>query len=165
MTGEYIAFFIFALMSITGAVLVINLTRVIHMVLAMGLTFLGVAGLFLILNAEFLAFVQVLIYAGAITIMMALGVMMTNQHHEKQVRRRWHSFFAFVGAVTIGGTVFYGIYKTPWVCNPSGFDENNILTIGERMFTEYVVPFEIASVLLLVALIGAVLIAKREGDQ
>ena len=164
MTGEYVAFFIFALMAITGAVLVINLNRVIHMVLAMGLTFLGVAGLFLILNAEFLAVVQILIYAGAITIMMALGVMMTNQHHEKRVRRHGHAFFAFLGAGIIGGIILYGIYITKWPTTHSPFDENNVLTIGERLFTEYVIPFEIASILLLIALIGSVLIAKKESD-
>lgn len=164
MTGGYVAFFVFALMAITGAVLVINLNRVIHMVLAMGLTFLGVAGLFLTLNAEFLAIVQILIYAGAITIMMALGVMMTNQHHEKRIRRHGHTFFAFLGAGIIGGIIIYGIYITNWPTNHAPFDENNALTIGERMFTEYVIPFEVASILLLIALIGSVLIAKRESD-
>lgn len=164
MTGEYIAFFIFALMAITGAVFVINLNRVIHMVLAMGLTFLGVAGLFLLLNAEFLAVVQVLIYAGAITIMMALGVMMTNQHHEKRLRRRGHTFFALLGAGIIGGIIIYGIYITNWPTTYAPFDENNVMTIGERLFTQYVIPFEVASVLLLIALIGAVLIAKKEDD-
>ncbi len=165
MTGQYIAFFIFALMAITGGVLVLNLTKVIHMVLSMGLAFLGVAGLFVLLNAEFLAFVQVLIYAGAITIMMALGVMMTNQHHEEQVRRKGHTILALLGAVIIGGFLFYGIYTTSWPNEVSSFDENNVMTVGMKLFTDYVIPFEAASVLLLVALVGAVVLAKKESDK
>ena len=165
MTGQLIAFFIFAFMAITGGVLVLNLTKVIHMVLAMGLTFLGVAGLFVLLNAEFLAFVQVLIYAGAITIMMALGVMMTNQHQEQQIRRRGHTIFALLGAIIIGGFLFYGIYNTSWTNEIAPFDDNNIMTIGLKLFTDYVIPFEAASILLLVALIGAVVIAKKESDE
>lgn len=165
MTGEYIAFFIFALMAITGGVLMINLTKVIQMVLSVGLAFLGIAGLFVLLNAEFLAFVQVLIYAGAITIMMALGVMMTNQHQDYEIRRKGHTVISLLSSIVVGIFIFYGIYNTKWPDSGSAFDENNVMSIGEKLFTEYIIPFEAASVLLLVALVGAVVISKKESDK
>ncbi len=166
LTGQYVAFFLFALMAITGGVFMINLNKVIHMVLSIGLSFFGVAGLFVILHAEYLAFVQVLIYAGAITIMMAMGTMMT--HHataEVLPRRKWHTFLAIISAITIGGFFLYGIYKITWPSEMAELNDNNVMAIGEKIFTNYVIPFELASILLLVALVGAIVLAKKEGDE
>ncbi|WP_339060887.1 NADH-quinone oxidoreductase subunit J [Tepidibacillus marianensis] len=165
-TGQYISFFIFALMAITGGVLMLNLNKVIHMVLSIGLSFFGVAGLFIILQAEYLAFVQILIYAGAITIMMALGTMMT-QHKAQTTKKRsiTHTILAILSAAGVGGFFLYGIYNTAWPTEAADLGANNVKVIGETIFTKYVIPFEVASVLLLVALVGAIVIAKREGDE
>ncbi|TCS83395.1 NADH-quinone oxidoreductase subunit J [Tepidibacillus fermentans] len=165
-TGQFIAFFVFALMAITGGVLMLNLNKVIHMVLSIGLSFFGVAGLFIILQAEYLAFVQVLIYAGAITIMMAMGTMMT-QHKEKDTKERnWtHIILSLLAAIGVGGFFLYGIYQTAWPTEAADLGANNVKVIGETLFQKYVIPFEVASVLLLVALVGAIVIAKREGDK
>lgn len=166
MTGQYIAFFLFALMAITGGVFMLNLTKVIHMVLSIGLSFFGVAGLFVILQAEYLAFVQVLIYAGAITIMMAMGTMMTHHATASEVlKRKWHNFFAIISAILIGGFFFYGLYTTNWPTEIGSVTDNNVMTIGEHLFTRYVIPFELASILLLVALVGAIVLAKKESDE
>lgn len=167
MTGQYVAFFLFALMAITGGVLMLNLNKVIHMVLSIGLSFFGVAGLFIILQAEYLAFVQILIYAGAITIMMTMGTMLTHHHANSgsKVKRKWHNVFAFLGSVGVGGFLLYGIYTTAWpnvVATPA---EDNVLAIGMALFNKYVIPFELASILLLVALVGAILLAKKESDE
>jgi len=90
---------------------------------------------------------------------------MTNQHREDKVRRKGHTVFALLGSVIIGGFIFYGIYNTSWPSATTSFDENNIKTIGMKVFTEYVIPFEAASVLLLVALVGAVVLAKKESEE
>lgn len=165
MTGQYISFFLFALMAITGGVFMLNLNKVIHMVLSIGLSFFGVAGLFIILKAEYLAFVQVLIYAGAITIMMAMGTMMTQyKSPESKEKRRWHNLLSLLSAVIIGGTFLYGIYTTNWPTEAADLGENNILQVGEMIFSNYVIPFELASILLLVALVGAIVLAKKERD-
>lgn len=165
-TGQTIAFFIFSLMAITGGVLMLNLNKVIHMVLSIGLSFFGVAGLFVILQAEYLAFVQILIYAGAITIMMAMGTMMT-QHKDTKNKSRslTHTILALLSAVGVGGFFIYGISKTAWPTEASDLGANNVKVLGETLFSNYVIPFEAASVLLLVALVGAIVIAKREGDN
>jgi len=164
-TGQYVSFFIFALMAITGGVLMLNLNKVIHMVLSIGLSFFGVAGLFIILEAEYLAFVQVLIYAGAITIMMAMGTMMTQHKGTTRKRSLTYTILAILSAVGVGGFFLWGIYNTAWPTEAADLGANNVKVIGETIFTKYVVPFEVASVLLLVALVGAIVIAKREGDE
>lgn len=165
-TGQYVAFFLFALMAIAGGVFMLNLTKVIHMVLSIGLSFFGVAGLFVLLQAEYLAFVQVLIYAGAITIMMALGTMMTqHQTEDVKIKRKWHTFFAILVAVIIGGFFLYGIYTTTWPNEVADLTNNNVMTIGLTLFSNYVIPFELASILLLVALVGAIVLAKKESDE
>src|SRR4051795_2779939 len=78
MSGEFIAFLLLALIAITGGILLLNLTKVIHMVLALVATFISIAGIYILLSAEFLAVVQILIYSGAITIIMLFGIMLTN---------------------------------------------------------------------------------------
>lgn len=80
-SGELIAFFGLALVAILGGVLLITLTKVVHMVIALVFTFLSIAGIYLLLSAEFVAIVQILIYSGAITIVMLFGIMLTN-HRE-----------------------------------------------------------------------------------
>lgn len=163
MTGELVAFFLFALMAITGGVFMLNLTKVIHMVLSIGLSFFGVAGLFVLLNAEYLAFVQILIYAGAITIMMAMGTMMTQHKSEGvKVRRKIHTFFAIIASIGVGAFLLYGVYSTPWPDKVANMEPNNVLAIGDNLFKQFVIPFELASILLLVALVGAIVIAKKE---
>ena len=84
-SGSSWAFFIFALLAIGGAIFMITFTKVVHMVIAVALTFISLAGLYVILEAEFVAFVQVLIYAGAISILMIFGIMMTK--HSKGKKR------------------------------------------------------------------------------
>lgn len=166
-TGEYVAFFLFALMAITGGVFMLNLTKVIHMVLSIGLSFFGVAGLFVILQAEYLAFVQILIYAGAITIMMAMGTMMTHHQTDETTKpnRKWHTVLATIFSIGLGAFFLYGIYSTSWNTGATYVSENNTLEIGLNLFQRYIIPFEMASILLLVALVGAIVLAKKESDE
>ncbi|MFD0695510.1 NADH-quinone oxidoreductase subunit J [Paenibacillus sp. GCM10027628] len=166
-SGTSWAFFIFALLAIGGAIFMISFTKVIHMVVSVALTFISLAGLYIILEAEFVAFVQVLIYAGAISILMIFGIMMTKhrQGEEAEPRRPWHEGLAIVGALGLFGILFYAIQKTNFVAS-GAFDagKDNTLEIGKLLYNEHVIPFEIMSVLLTVAFIGAVVIAKREED-
>ena len=82
--GENIAFSIMAVIMICSAVFMINFTKVVHMVTSLALVFLSLAGMFVLLEAEFVAFVQVLIYGGAITILMIFGIMMTRHDNEEE---------------------------------------------------------------------------------
>ncbi len=162
-TSEFISFFILSVMAIGGAVFMINFTRVIHMALALAFTFLSIAGIYLQLHAEFLAVIQILIYAGAISILMLFGIMLTKNHEEvKSSIAPWHAVLSFAGVAAFLGVLMWIIYRTPVISEPSD-GKWTILQLGERVFTEYVIPFELVSILLLVALVGAVVLAKKEG--
>ena len=93
----------------------ISFTKVIHMVIAVALTFISLAGLYVILEAEFVAFVQVLIYAGAISILMIFGIMMTKhrQGEEEEPKRPWHEGLAIIGALGLFGCCFMRFKKRP----------------------------------------------------
>ena len=162
-----IMFLILAMLTIGGAIFMINLTRVVHMVVSLAVTFLSLAGLYVLLNAEFVAFVQVLIYAGAISILMIFGIMMTkHQNEEEAPRRPWHNGLLLVGALMLFGFIFYAVqtadFPTGQVLNDEGQD--NTMEIGKMLFNIHVIPFELMSVLLTVALIGAIVVAKREEE-
>ncbi|GGA12237.1 NADH:ubiquinone oxidoreductase subunit J [Paenibacillus marchantiophytorum] len=165
-SGSSWAFFIFALLAIGGAIFMISFTKVVHMVIAVALTFISLAGLYIILEAEFLAFVQILIYAGAISILMIFGIMMTKHRGaEEEPRRPWHEGLAIIGAISLFGVLFYAIQKTTFVSSGTlDAGKDNTLEIGKLLYNEHVIPFEIMSVLLTVAFIGAIVVAKREED-
>jgi NADH-quinone oxidoreductase subunit J len=164
-SGENIAFFIFALFAIGGAVFMISFTKVVHMVVSLAVTFLSLAGLYVILNAEFLAFVQVLIYAGAISILMIFGIMMTkHQAQDEEPKRPAHQVLLGVGVLALFGILFYALQKSTFPQGELQAAQDNTLEIGKLLFNQHVIPFELVSVLLTVAFIGAIVLAKREEE-
>lgn len=166
-TGEFVAFFIFSVLIISGAVLMVSFNKVVHMVVSLAAVFIGIAGMFVLLQAEFLAFVQVLIYAGAVSILMIFGIMMTkHQDTEAERSRPLHETLAAIGALALFGILFYAIRQSefPEPSPPLSQATDNTMEIGKLLFTNYVVPFELVSVLLTVAFIGAIVLAKKEAD-
>lgn len=165
-TGELVAFFIFAFLIIGGAVFMLSFTKVVHMVVSVALTFLSLGGLYVLLEAEFIAFVQILIYAGAVSILMIFAIMMT-KHDEEDAVQPWTSqeTFAAVGCAALFGILFFAIQRAnlvPAGSFASGTDSTEQL--GMVIFTERVLPFELVSLLLTVAFIGAILLARREEE-
>ncbi|MNZ60040.1 NADH-quinone oxidoreductase subunit J [compost metagenome] len=165
-TGEFVAFFILSAVMICGAVLMISLEKVVHMVISMAAVFLGLAGMFVLLEAEFVAFVQVMIYAGAVSILMIFGIMMTkHQGGEPERVRPLQEVLSAVGALCLFGVLFYAIRSTSFPePQPLQTGVDNTMAIGELLYTGYVIPFELLSVLLTVAFIGAIVLAKKEAD-
>lgn len=176
---EFIAFLILAVMAISGAIAMLFSTRVIHMALAMAFTFFSIACIYLLLNAEFLAVIQILIYTGAVTIMMLFGVMLTRHKKKEELDGpagfrsegqsetsvgKWHGTLSLIAVILFFGVLYWIIYQTGPL-PVSEFDPNQytVELIGKEIFTHYVIPFELASVLLSVALVGAVILAKKEG--
>jgi NADH-quinone oxidoreductase subunit J len=165
-TPANLMFFVFALLAIGGAVFAISFTRVVHIVVSLAATFLSLAGLYVLLNAEFVAFVQVLIYAGAISILMIFGIMMTkHQSEETELKRPLHNWLLGIGVAAFFGIMFYAIQNSTFP-EAGDFDAgiNNTEAVGKLIFTEHVIPFELMSVLLTVAFIGAIVIAKKEDE-
>lgn len=167
MTVEFIAFFILSIFAIGGAVFMINLTKVMHMALSLAFTFLSIAGIYFLLDAEFLGVVQILIYTGAITVLMIFGIMLTKHREEsKDSKRPIHDLVALLMVVLLFGIIILTIYQVP-IDNGTNplLKEDHVAKLGEIIFTDYVIPFELTSVLLLVALIGAILLAKKEEKE
>ncbi|WP_400162270.1 NADH-quinone oxidoreductase subunit J [Brevibacillus sp. TJ4] len=168
MNGEFVAFFILSLLTIGGAVFMISFTRVVHMVISLGITFISIAGLFVLLGAEFVGVSQILVYSGAISILMLFGIMLTKHDaNDEGTGATWKNRFALIFVAALFGLLFWGIQNTPWALPEpmTASSESNAKEIGLRVFTEYVIPFELVSVLLLVALVGAIIMAKKEGDS
>ena len=167
-SGELIFFLILALMGIMGGVLLLNLTRVVHMVVALLFTFLSIAGIFVLLTAEFVAIAQVLIYAGSITIIMLFGIMLTKEKGEdiaKPKVGRLRKILTFLGGVAFGAVIYFGIYNLNFHPEPVALHEDNTGQIGQALYAKYVIPFELASVVLLAALIGAIILAKKDDEE
>ncbi|MFD0957871.1 NADH-quinone oxidoreductase subunit J [Paenibacillus chungangensis] len=163
MSGELIAFFIFAALMIGGAVLMVTLEKVVHMVVSMAVVFIGLGAMYVLLEAEFVAFVQVLIYGGAVSILMIFGIMMTKHGSEGSERPRpLYETLIAIGALSLFGLLFYAIRTTTFP-QPAQFHpgEDNTMALGELLFTEYIVPFELVSILLTVAFIGAIVLARK----
>lgn len=164
-SGGSIVYFVFAVIAIGGGIMMINSTKVVHMVVSLAFTFLSLAGLYVLLDAEFVAFVQVLIYAGAISILMIFGIMMTKHNdEEKEVNRPVHNILLLLGILGLFGILFYAIQQASFPTETMKPVEDNTLEIGKLLFNVHVIPFELMSVLLTVAFIGAIVVAKREED-
>ncbi|GIO12204.1 NADH:ubiquinone oxidoreductase subunit J [Cohnella xylanilytica] len=165
-TGEFFAFFLLAVCAIVGAVLAINFEKVVHTTLSLAFTFVSLAGLYVLLEAEFVAFVQVLLYVGAVTILMIFGIMMTKHQGEgKEPGRPLLETLAAIGCLCLFGILFYAIRSAGFPAPAAALPEDNTLSIGKLLYSAYAIPFELVSVLLTVAFIGAVALAKREEED
>ena len=165
-SGELLGFAILAIVAISGALLLLTLKKVVHMVVAAVFVFISIAGLYVTLSAEFVAAVQILIYSGAITIMMLFGIMLTKHNDEEQQKpNRWRKMFVFLGVLAFAVTVYLGIYDLNIPVEQVALHESNTEQIGIALYSKYVIPFELTSVLLLVALVGAVILAKRDEKE
>lgn len=166
MTGEIIAFMGLALSAVIGGVLLLNLTKVVHMVVALVLTFVSIAGIYVLLSAEFLAVVQILIYSGAITIIMLFGIMLTrHQDTSEPTGNRIQKLVLLLGVLVFAASIYVGIYNLDFPAVATTLHENNTEQIGMAIFTRYAIPFELTSIVLLVALIGAIVLAKRDTEE
>jgi len=167
MDWTLIAFFVLAMVAIGGALYMLNLYKVVHMVVALAFTFFGLAGIYVLLEAEFIAFAQIMVYSGAITILMIYGIMMTRHDAEDiPIRRPVHTLFAVAGVGGLFVFLLYGIMTTPWQTPADKpLAENNVKELGLALFNKYVIPFELAAMMLLAALVGAVVLARREVED
>jgi NADH-quinone oxidoreductase subunit J len=169
--GEAIAFYVISALILGFAVLVVSTKNTVHAVLFLVLNFLAVAALYVLLTAQFLAVIQVLVYAGGIVVLYLFVVMLVNlkrppEDHSAPQRRPWLGF-ALSGAVlaqlagilVLGG---FGPATDSTAAQNSELALQNVESIGMLLYTDYLVPFEVASMLLLVAMVGAIILAKRE---
>ncbi|RBP94551.1 NADH dehydrogenase subunit J [Cytobacillus firmus] len=166
LSGEFLAFMSLALVAVIGGVLLLNLTKVVHMVVALVFTFVSIAGIYVLLSAEFLAAVQILIYSGAITIIMLFGIMLTRHNDTSEPKTgRWRKLLLFLGVLGFAFAVYIGIYNLDLPAAPNDLHVNNTEQIGIELYSKFIIPFEVTSVLLLVALIGSIVLAKKDDEK
>ena len=156
-----ILFYVLAAVILGAAILAARSTNLVHSAFLMILSFLGIAGIYLTLNADFLAVVQVLIYVGAISILLVFGVMLTRRGNiqESNLFNRYKIAAAGV-ACALFAVIAASAVVTHWKVSDAAPPQNTVEQIAGLLLNEYVVPFEAAGILLLVALIGSIIIGK-----
>ena len=160
--GSIIAFWLLAALTVATALGVVAVRDLIRALVLLITSFLGVAGLYITLSADFVAVAQVLIYAGAISILLIFAIMLTPRASRDNAET-----FLQVPGLLLAGLVAFTIgfisLQTDWsIAERGGFSET-ASAIGEALLDKYVLPFEMASVLLLVAMLGAIVLVRPEG--
>lgn len=163
-------FFPIAVVTVVSAILVVVLRNPIHSVLSLVLTFFSLAGLYVLLNAQFIAAIQVIVYAGAIMVLFLFVIMLLNLDEEEKVRERHPLQKAFgiivvtlllagMGSLVATGVLHgnKGLYTAAKVSAMG-----NTKAIAGLLFTDWILPFEITSILLLAAIVGAIVLSKKE---
>ncbi|MDI9405509.1 MAG: NADH-quinone oxidoreductase subunit J [Chitinophagaceae bacterium] len=164
-TTQLICFVALAAALVLGALGVVLLPNIVYSAFLLGGVFLSVAGLYLLLNASFVAAAQVLVYVGAVNVLILFAIMLVNKREDLSaipglgVRR-------LLSGLVCGGLfalLLRVAFTTPWALpGPLPVGEEATIRIGEHLFSDYLLPFELASVLLLMAMIGAIVLARRD---
>ncbi|MBI5472287.1 MAG: NADH-quinone oxidoreductase subunit J [Ignavibacteriae bacterium] len=159
-----VVFFVFAFITVASAFIVVFSRNIIYSAFSLLFTFFGVAGLYVLLQADFLAVTQILIYVGGILVLMLFGVMLTNRVINVELKTGTMNTIPALLLVAIVAGTLSGLFYTTWkgVAAPEATLTSTTKTLGSMLMTSYLLPFEIASVILLVALIGAAMFARRK---
>jgi NADH-quinone oxidoreductase subunit J len=165
MTPEAVIFYVFAVITVGSAAVVVLARSLIYSAFALLFTFFGVAGLYVLLGADFLAATQLLIYVGGILVLLLFGVMLTHKIYELDLRSEVTQFLP--GAIIFAGMLVLlvvTIFRTRWKIGPGRPPLATTQEIGQQFLGPYLLPFEAASILLLVALMGAAMIVRRRRE-
>lgn len=154
-------FYLMAAITILSALGVVLARHVVYAAVFLVASFGGVAGLFVLLNADFLAAVQVLIYAGAIAILIIFAIMLT-QYSPRGSPPNEQKWPAFILAAALLVVLLVGLGQTLWPLSSLAPLETTTEALGRLLLNEYVLPFEVVSVLLLAAIIGAIIISRED---
>jgi len=161
--GLVAAFWIMAVVAVLAALGVVFLRNVFRAALALVLCFITVAGLYLTLSADFLAAVQILVYVGAISVLIILAIMMTREVQQGSPSNRM-KLPAFIVAVILLGIMVYTVTSTSWKIAGEAPLSPTTAPLALKLFSEggFILPVEIAAVLLLAAILGAIVIAREK---
>ena len=170
---ETVLFYILGTITLASAFCVVFLQRPIHNVLFMIITMIGIAGLFILLHAEFIAMVQLIVYAGAVMVLFLFVIMLLNLDqlrlsHDSRAARRWVGVVAAVGLLVLVASIFRAFTPrggTGTLMLDKAGQISNTEVVARELFTTYLLPFEITSVLLLAAIIGAVILARKRSGK
>jgi NADH-quinone oxidoreductase subunit J len=156
---------LFVILTVVSAGVVVFSQRVIYSAFALLFTFFGVAGLYLFLAADFLAASQVLIYVGGILTLIIFGVFLTARISTMDIPQQTHQrYLALIPVAGMAVVLTYGMFTTPWAGVVQA-TEPTTKSLGVLLLTTYLVPFEVASILLLAALVGAMMLARPRSQE
>ncbi|PYQ03401.1 MAG: NADH-quinone oxidoreductase subunit J [Acidobacteria bacterium] len=165
MSAEAAVFYLFAAITVFSGGVVVLARSLIYSAFALLFTFFGVAGLYVLLGADFLAATQLLIYVGGILVLLLFGVMLTHKLYDLDLRSEVTQFLP--GIIVAAGlfAILSAIgLRTRWAVGPGRPPSVTTAEIGRLFMSQYLLPFEAASILLLVALMGAAMIVRRRRD-
>jgi NADH-quinone oxidoreductase subunit J len=169
MVAQNIFFYVIAATMVGAAVMVVTSRNVVHSALALIVVFGGVAAQFILLAGEFVAATQVLVYIGAIMVLMLFGIMLTRSKIGRDPdMTNDHWWVGVITALLLVGVMGYALVDAfgddplPAERELTAVDGSNTATISDAIFGQYLVPFEVISVLLLAALVGAIVIARKD---
>ena len=163
---QFVSFGLLAVMMIAAALGVVLFANIVYSAFLLGGVFMSISGLYLLLNADFVAAAQVLIYVGAVNVLILFAIMLVNKRQDFKVLpnawiRKGATALVCVGLFSLLGTM---VMSTSWSIPVSGVasGESSIVLIGRHFFTDFLLPFELASVFLLMAMVGAIILARRD---
>ena len=163
---QFVSFAILSVMMIGAALGVVLLSNIVYSAFLLGGVFISIAGLYLLLNADFVAAAQVLIYVGAVNVLILFAIMLVNKREDfAPIANRWvrqvSTALVCVGLFALLGTM---VLATPWAVYTGTpvIGVNSVVEIGQHFFSDFLLPFELASVLLLMAMVGAIILARRD---
>ena len=162
---ELICFLILSAIVVAGSLAVVLLENIVYSAFLLGGVFMAVAGLYLLLNASFVAAAQILVYVGAVNVLILFAIMLVNKKEKLKPIKGLRNRKLISGGVC-GGLLILLLrvsITTNWkIPGPTSIGEEATERIGEHLFTDYLLPFELASILLLMAMIGAIVLARRD---
>ena len=157
-----VVFIILSIITLGAALAVVTSKNLFHSALFLILSFVGVAGLYILLEAGFLAVVQIMVYVGAIAILIIFAIMLTRRLMAKDlVQRNAQWGISGLVAVLLFAVLGFVLLRVDWPVVEANVSSESISILGQELMSTYALPFEVASVLLLVALVGAIIIARE----
>lgn len=162
---QLVSMALLGLMMIGAALGVVLLSNIVYSAFLLGAVFVSLSGLFILLNAGFVAAAQILIYVGAVNVLILFGIMLVNKREDFIVQANAWVGKVVAAVVCVGLFALLGamILSTPWSLSDAiAAGDNATVMIGLHLFSDFLLPFEVASVLLLIALLGAIVLARRE---
>jgi NADH-quinone oxidoreductase subunit J len=165
MSAQTVVFWLFAVLTVGSAAVVVLARSLIYSAFSLLVTFFGVAGLYVLLGADFLAATQLLIYVGGILVLLLFGVMLTHKLYDLDLRSEVTQFSSGVMvALGLFAILAHMALNTTWSVGNGRAPAPTTAEIGALFMGRYLMPFEAASILLLVALMGAAMIVRRKKE-
>lgn len=165
MNGQLIVFILLALMTAGTAIMTVTSKNLVHAALFLAATLAGIAGVFLVLHADFLAMVQLLVYVGAIAVLFLFGLMLTRAPIGREALDSQNRGLGFAVALALFGVLVSLIIQAFRGVEAVALSGPSVADIGVAIFSSWVFPFELASMLLLAALVGSIVLSRRAAGE